>query len=99
MPKATTKGWLKGARLGAVVWAGMDLEGAVLTGCDLTGADLQGTNLTRANLEGAILAGCNVKYCNLEGAFYDVSQYAKAGWLCGARLGPVDWSNLGMHEP
>jgi len=29
---ATTKGWLRGARLGAVQWNGMDLEGAVLTG-------------------------------------------------------------------
>ena len=53
-------------------------------------------NLSRANLEGANFEGTCVKYCNLEGAFYDVSEFAKKGWLVGAKLGPVDWSNLDL---
>jgi uncharacterized protein YjbI with pentapeptide repeats len=95
---ACTKGWLKGARLGAVQWAGMNLEGSVLTGCDLSGADLRGTNLAGSNLEGVKLENANLQGCNLSDAFFDIPGYAKSGWLCGARLGAVDWRNQDLVD-
>jgi len=96
--EACQKGWLKGARLGAVQWGGLNIEGAVLTGCDLSGADLKGTNLADSNLEDVVLQDANLQYCNLHGALYDASMFAKLGWLRGARLGPVDWTNLDLTE-
>lgn len=95
---ACKRGWLKGARLGAVNWSGLDLDGAVLTGCDLSGANLAGTKLSNANLEGVTLEGANLKGCDLDSAFFDVSGFAKLGWLQGARLGPVDWQNCDLVD-
>ena len=39
-----------------------------------------------------------VQGCNLNGAFYDISGFARAGWLCGARLGPVQWKECDLVD-
>lgn len=82
-------------------FAGLDLEGAILTGLELPGADLAHANLletdlARANLTGAMffnarltrawLVGANLTGADLGGAIAPAAEFHRAN-LTGARLG------------